>query len=69
MPPIRPAMQAISNEPPTVLHLAYTERLNAYMERAVPQESLEAQQRRVSGFERGAYPLSSAPWPRRLQLP
>ena len=45
---LRPSMQAISTEPPTPLHLAYTEKLNAYMEQAVPQESKDRQQKRIA---------------------
>jgi len=48
MAALRPSMQAISTEPPTPLHLAYTEKLNAYMEQAVPQESKDRQQKRIA---------------------
>jgi len=50
MPPpqLRQSMSAISTEPPTALQLACTDKLNAYMEKAVPQETVEQQQTRIA---------------------
>lgn len=50
MPPpaLRQSMPAISSEPPTAYHLACTDKLNAYMEKAVPQETIEQQQMRMA---------------------
>eukprot|EP00962_Isochrysis_galbana_P027924 scaffold8788_cov108-Isochrysis_galbana.AAC.7 len=50
MPPpvLRQSMPAISTEPPTPYQLACTDKLNAYMEKAVPQETVEQQQTRMA---------------------
>jgi poly(A) polymerase len=47
-PMLRQSMPAISTDPPTPYQLACTDKLNAYMEKAVPQETLEQQQTRMA---------------------